>query len=327
MEKNFPQTSYLLLNHPSRALKYSPADIRDFNNAAPDVFLGFEGIPGHQKEAGRGGYGQATDSQTTYGGADIMVAKVGGLWDSLLGEGRNIWMFANSDFHATAGDFWPGEYSKNYTWISSKSDEKNENDDSQGKRSDKNSSQVGSSDYQALVDGLHSGNSFAVIGDLINALDFSIKSEGTATMGQTLVTKKGKDAQITISFKSPAANNNGDAVKVDHIDLISGDVTAKAVPGTPEYNNSTNSTTSVITRFTSKDWDYKNGWYTIKYTVKNISKNQYFRLRGTNMGLNVPNQTDENGNPLKDSLVGTNDPAQAYADLWFYSNPVFVNVR
>lgn len=310
LETNYPKTSYLLLNHPSRQLSYSAADIRDLNNAAPDVFFGLEGIPGHQKESSRGGYGSSNPLAQTYGGADLMMAKVGGLWDSLLSEGRNFWMFANSDFHSTSGDFWPGEYSKSYTWVNSKLDNK-----------------VGNNDYQALVNGMRSGNSFAVLGDLINGLDFQIKSGKTATMGQTLVTNKGKDAQITIKFKSPKKNNNGDPVKVDHIDLIAGNVTGKALPGTTEYSKDTNDTTKVIARFTSKDWKYVDGWYIINYDLKNINHNQYFRLRGTNLGLNVMNQTDANGNPLSDSLVGSNNVTQAYSDLWFYSNPVFVQVR
>jgi len=33
-----------------------------------------------------------------------MTAKVGGLWDSLLGEGRRFWAFVNSDFHSAAED-------------------------------------------------------------------------------------------------------------------------------------------------------------------------------------------------------------------------------
>jgi len=280
------------------------------NNAAPDVFIGLEGIPGHQKDSSRGGYGSTNPLAQTYGGADYMLAKVGGMWDSLLGEGRKIWMFTNSDFHATAGDFWPGEYAKSHTWISNQGN---------GSGSDKGN--------QAIVDGIHSGNSFAVLGDLINGLDFQIKSGDTATMGQTLVTNKGKNAQVTIKFESPKTNNNGDPVQVDHIDLIAGDVTAKAAPGTAGYTNDTNSSSKVIAQFTSKDWKYADGWYTIQYDLKNIAKNQYFRLRGTNLGLDVTNQTDSDGNPLNDSLLGTNDSTKAYSDLWFYSNPVFVNVK
>ncbi|TRZ99489.1 MAG: hypothetical protein D4R80_03015 [Deltaproteobacteria bacterium] len=121
--RTFPETSYFLPNHPSRKQKYTVADIRDFNNAAPRVAFGFEGIPGHQKETGRGGYDSFSQADPvhlrarTYGGADVMVAKVGGLWDALLGEGRRFFIFANSDFHNTVGDFWPGEYSKSHTFV------------------------------------------------------------------------------------------------------------------------------------------------------------------------------------------------------------------
>jgi hypothetical protein len=149
---NYGTLSYFVPNHPSRALKYSVVDFRDFNNAAPSVAFGLEGMPGHQKEAGRAGYGQATPAQTTYGGADIMIAKVGGLWDALLGEGRRFWTFSNSDFHSVDGDFWPGEYSKSYVFV----DQTN--------------------DYASLVEGMRSGNVFGVEGDLINALDFSVKN-------------------------------------------------------------------------------------------------------------------------------------------------------
>lgn len=311
LEKNYSKNSYLVLNHPSRVLAYKAADLRDLNNAAPDVFIGLEGIPGHQKEGNRGGYGSADAKAQTYGGADYMLAQVGGMWDSLLGEGRKIWMFTNSDFHSTGGDFWPGEYAKSYTWI---------ND--QGKNG-----KVSAKSYQAIVDGMRSGDSFAVLGDLINGLDFQIKSGKSATMGQTLMTNKSKDAQVIIKFKSPKTNNNGDPVMVDHIDLIAGDVTAKAAPGTAEYTNDTNSSTKVIARFTSKDWKYADGWYTIRYDLKKIDKNQYFRLRGTNLGLDVPKQTDSDGNPLNDSLMGTNNASEAYSDLWFYSDPIFVNVK
>jgi hypothetical protein len=42
--------------------------------------------------------------------------------------------------------------------------------------------------------------------------------------------------------------------------------------------------------------------------------------------LNVPNQTDGEGNPLSDTLegYGKNTAAKSFDDLWFYSNPIFV---
>lgn len=64
----------------------------------------------------------------------------------------------------------------------------------------------------------------------------------------------------------------------------------------------------------------------------------YLRLRGTNIPAGTPNETDPDGNPLFDSLAG-NIPCpdcpdhtdgvvdydvEAWADLWFYSNPIFI---
>jgi len=51
----------------------------------------------------------------------------------------------------------------------------------------------------------------------------------------------------------------------------------------------------------------------------------YFRLRGTNLGVDVPGQTQD-GQPLVDE-VGQNDEAMAWKDIWFYSNPIFLNVK
>jgi hypothetical protein len=316
LQTNYPATSWFIVNHPSRKQTYKISDLRDFNNAAPDVAFGFEGLPGHQKEPGRGGYdngpffdaagNDVTYRARTYGGADYMVAKVGGVWDALLGEGRRFWIFVNSDFHNTEGDFWPGEYAKSYTYVRG-------------------------TGYKALVDGLRSGNSFAVHGDLIDGLKFEAASgRDDATMGETLRVRKGANVRVTIRFHVPAKNNNGDAPKVDHIDLIKGAVGQQAMPGTPAYNNETNPTTAVEARFSSRSWvahEDRGTWYTVTYLLRNVETDSYLRLRGTNLGINVPNETDAAGNPLIDDLVGPNDAQKAYADLWFYSNPIFIDVQ
>ena len=49
----------------------------------------------------------------------------------------------------------------------------------------------------------------------------------------------------------------------------------------------------------------------------------YLRLRGTNHPLNTPGETDGAGNPLPD-IFEENSAAEAFSDLWFYSNPVFI---
>jgi 3',5'-cyclic AMP phosphodiesterase CpdA len=49
-----------------------------------------------------------------------------------------------------------------------------------------------------------------------------------------------------------------------------------------------------------------------------------FHGRKLQVGLNITNETDADGNPLADALMGANDATKAFADLWFYSNPIFV---
>ncbi len=44
------------------------------------------------------------DGARTFGGFDQMTAIVGGLWDSMLGEGRRFWIVATSDSHAHYAD-------------------------------------------------------------------------------------------------------------------------------------------------------------------------------------------------------------------------------
>lgn len=327
LQKNYGTSSWMVPAHVERkgsgdptyvgsgSHGYNIGDFRDLNNAAPDVCFGFESMPGHQKESQRGGYGSTAIGGGTYGGTGAYAAQVGGLWDALLGEGRHWWLFASSDFHSTDGDFWPGEYQKTYTKVT---DAKNP---------------------QAIVDGLRSGNSFVVEGDLINALDFQAgQGTTTATMGQTLYGKKvpplmkylygAKESEVTITirFRCPQTNHNGDAVKVDHIDLIAGGLNALIPPGDPNYSNATNPSANVIATFTSKDWKTKDDWNEIRYTVT-LSGDAYFRLRGTNLAPNTPNETDAAGNPLPDSLMGANDAGKAFKDLWFYSNPIFVRLK
>jgi hypothetical protein len=305
----YGQNVYVVINHPSRQLLYSASDLRELNDAAPSTVIGLEGFPGHQKAAERGEYGlnfpdrDQTARARTYGGADYMLAKLGGLMDSLWGEGRHFWVFDNSDFHNDTddADFWPGEYAKTYIFAKDLS-------------------------AANIVEGMRSGQVFIVSGDLINGLDFHFESGGSqAVMGSELKTAPGNPITVIIRFQSPQKNTHGDPVIVDHIDLIAGDVGPSAEPGSEAYKNDNNPSTQVVKTFTAVDWKDENGWKTITYKYQ-VVKNQYFRLRGTNLDLNVPRQT-QNGNPLIDDLVGKNDSTQAWADLWFYSNPIFVKIN
>lgn len=298
LEKNYPYESYFIVNHPSRIMKYSVADFRDFNNASPEISIGFEGIPGHQKSPGiRCEYNKEVGdgilyNSKTYGGADYTLAKVGGLWDAMLGEGRKFWVFTNSDYHRTYSDFWPGEYAVNYIW-------------SEGK------------DYKSLVKGMKSGNLFVVQNNLITDLNFNAEAgEQTATMGQTLTISENSVVRVTVKYISSS---------VDHVDLICGDVAGMINPDSPEYNNPINPTTKIEKQFFKSDWTMEGKYSSFTYEIK-ADKSKYIRLRGTNIPLNTPNESDVSGNPLVDSLVGENSDLKALADMWFYSNPIFIKV-
>ncbi len=320
LQTNYPEQTYVVPSHPDKSGSYTIADFRDFNNAAPDVCFGFDGMPGHQSNTIRGSY-DLEDSPyaieingkkgATFGGAGIFASKIGAVWDALLSEGRRWWISASSDYHST-DDFYPGEYQKTYTYVTKRNDP------------------------QALIDGMRSGNRFIVTGDLITGLRFRIEN---STMGQTFRTDR-HEVKIEIEVLDPEITNyntfsNYSKPKLDHIDIIAGQVSGLISPSSPDYSKDNVSTTKVIARFDAigrvKDanglesikWaDSGNGWKKIVYQTE-ISGKMYFRLRGTNLALNTSEESDGAGNPLPD-IAGENNKAKAFSDLWFYSNPVYV---
>lgn len=325
IEENYPG-SYALLNHPSRHGAgtgkgvVTAEAIRRLNDAAPSVVFGFEGMPGNQMS--RNDRAEYEKDNTIYGGADVMIAEVGGIWDSLLGEGRRFYNFANSDFHFKistnqqySSGYWPSEYSRNYTFVEGGT-------------------------YADVVQAMREGKSFAVYGDLIDALDFTAASgEHTAMMGGSLETVQGETVTLTIRFRVPEQNNYaplnlGDTAdptisstpQVDHIDLISGEVRGKL--DTEDYGTDTNETTRVVKRFTKEELGEPDaeGCYTVTYEAP-ADTDRYYRLRGTNLETDAAGYTRD-GEPLPDDQADISSFDKAndhnYAGLWFYSNPIFV---
>ncbi len=334
LKTNYPATSLATINHPSRnPNKYTIADLRQMNDLAPDTMFMIEGMVGNQMEPDRGGYTSAyVDANLpnrAYGGVDAMVAKVGGVWDALLGEGRRIWNIADSDSHfkidaaGNSSGYYPGEYAKNHVWMPYQT--------------------YGTS--VGIISSLRAGRMYGVFGDLIDDLDFKVVgSSGTAYMGQKIEVGAGEKVKFTIRFKSPDFNNylrpvDGDQLAnmkpvVNHVDLIVGDVTPKAVVGTPAYNVATNNSTRVLQRFTAADWKVGRDGYASVTVQLVANKNQYFRLRGTNLAVDAPGLSLR-GEPLADQKTsGSNNNERVnaindrnYSSLWFYSNPVFVSVK
>jgi hypothetical protein len=309
--KGLPLLPLVFANHPSRSATGvgvygldEPREMRANQHIAPNVYRGMEGAPGHQagtlapdgspkvdnagKPAGyRGGYGR-TGAQT-FGGFDQMTAIVGGFWDSMLGEGRRFWIVATSDSHAHYADTArPGSdfWPGEYqkTYV-------------HAQRS-----------YSGVLDGLRSGRIFAVAGDLITELDVEAKSgQRTAGIGETLSVENGQPIAITVRFRDPETKNtHGDNPRVSRVDLIMGEVHGAS----EDPNLDRNPTARVVARFVEKHWKRDGDAYIITATLPKAERDFYVRLRGTNT-LDAEPPMD---------LIGESP----WSDLWFYSNPIFV---
>jgi hypothetical protein len=304
----------LFANHPSRSARGigiygldEPREFRNNNDVAPEVYRGMEGAPGHQAASlerdgslkrdaegrptgNRGAYGN--DQARTFGGFDQMTAIVGGLWDSLLAEGRRFWIVATSDSHANfadadspGSDFWPGQYQKTYV--------------------------LAQPTYADVLDGLRHGRIFVVSGDLVDELDVSASSaNASAGIGDTLRVRAGSDVTVTIRFRDPdVPNANGESPRVGRVDLIGGQVVGPA----RDRNSDRHETTQVLRRFGSQAWRSEGDVHTVTASLPNLQTSMYVRIRGTGTDQTEPAMDSAGENP--------------WADLWFYSNPIFIEVR
>ncbi|OYU70190.1 MAG: phosphoesterase [Alphaproteobacteria bacterium PA2] len=299
----------LFAHHPARSAtglgQYgltSPQELRAWNDTAPEVAIGMEGAPGHQaaaqsrqrfaapdqagnlRDRARGSYGKFP----TMGGYDQMTARLGGFWDSMLGEGRRWWITANSDSHVhwTDGgsDFWPGEYAKTYV--------------------------LAEPNPASILTGMRAGRIFVTTGDLVSRVDFSATAGGaTAITGDALTMKSGEAVTVTIRLVNPKTPNaNGDHPVLARVDLIRGKITGPVRDRKADLNPST----SVAARFTAANWTVEGEEIVIRHTLTGIRSDVYIRVRGTNVEETEPMPDTQGESP--------------WADLWFYTNPIFLDV-
>lgn len=323
--------SYILPNHPSRhndgddEADYGEVTIeilRKLNDAAPDVVFGMEGMPGNQMDPAC-----ELPASDIRAGADEMISVTGGVWDAMLSEGRKFYNFANSDFHFKisanenySSGYWASEFSANNTWVEPGED--------------------GQFTFQDVVEGMRSGNSYSVNGNLISDLTFTVSDQdGSAAMGQELSSVKDEEVTVTIRFQVPEKNNYetlygtdtgievDNTPELDHVDLIAGHITGKV--SEDQYDSTENTDAKIVKTFTKEELAAAkgaDGYYTLTYTTK-ADGDMYFRLRGTST-----DEVDENGDPVTHERAITDErPARFdyindynYSHLSFYANPIFV---
>ncbi|MGW5128199.1 PHP domain-containing protein [Streptomyces sp. NPDC004069] len=332
-----------LANHPARKGIDSPHEIRAWRDAQPTIAVGMEGAPGHQAAglpapggpgSGRGYYdgspgadsfsGYPLESYRTWGGFDWMTATVGGLWDSLLAEGKPWWITANSDSHSVYadssvrgpgsdfdangryddpvhggalnlgdGDFWPGQYSRTHVGAASFS-------------------------YQAVMDGIRAGRVWVDHGGLISGLDAQLRSGGkSVTLGDALHVRRGSQVDLVVEISLAGGPNWAQFVpKLARVDVIQGDVTGRVSDKdafiTPD--------TKVVKSF---EVNKSTGSVRLTYSLGRVDKPVYVRLRGTDgnrTAVGLRGAAVDPAGPAMD-VLGDADP---WKDLWFYSNPMWV---
>ncbi|WP_165984688.1 PHP domain-containing protein [Streptomyces sp. YIM 98790] len=343
VRKDRVKDALMLANHPARRGVDSPHEIRGWRDAQPAIAVGMEGAPGHQAAgipaphgpgSARGYYasspgshswpGYPAESYRTWGGFDWMTATVGGLWDSLLAEGKPWWITANSDSHVnwadlsrrpdgtdfnangfhddpvyagapnlTAGDFWPGQYSRTHVGARSFS-------------------------YRAVMDGIREGRIWVDHGGLISGLDARLRGGGkSVTLGGMLHVRRGTEVELVMDIALANGANWAQFVPVlARVDVIRGEVTGTAA----DKDTFTAPGTRVVKSF---EVNRSTGSVRLTYRLGRVSGPLYVRLRGTDGNRSQPglngSAVDPHGPAL--DVMGDADP---WRDLWFYTNPMWV---
>jgi hypothetical protein len=256
MAQNHPDTSYYIPTHLERAGPFNPngnngfniEHLRNFNNAAPRVAFGMETQPGHGASDARGEYTVNRNNfggtignvdsvgGTTWGGTGVYGAQIGGVWDALLGEGRNFWFFASSDWHnrgifgpddrRSSQDFYPGEYQATYVMVPN-AEGTYQYEDSNGRQKKRNKVITPA----AIVNGMRTGNVWTDSGQLVDRLVFvacsGVSDEAVAsaalaaarlntsaeisgncaTMGGKLRVQSGSEVVVGIAVRDPAGRS------------------------------------------------------------------------------------------------------------------------
>lgn len=307
-----PRPPLVFANHPSRSARGigaygldEPRELRNNHDQAPSVYRGMEGAPGHQAAAlvrldaddpdagerpgARGSY--RNPGAHTIGGFDQMTAIVGGLWDALLGEGRRFWIVATSDSHvhySEADDPGADFWPGEYqkTYV------------------------YASRSYDDILDGLRNGRVFVTSGDLITDLDVTASvGARTADIGGTLRAARGDAVEVSIRFRDPdSPNAAGLTPRVARVDVIAGQVLGVF----DDRNTDRNPTTRVIARMVVDEGSSEGGLRQFVATMSPLDGPMYVRVRGTSTGDLEPPMDAPGEDP--------------WGDLWFYSNPIFIDV-
>ncbi|MZF86303.1 histidinol-phosphatase [Streptomyces sp. SID5643] len=341
----------VLANHPMRLGIDSPHEMRNWRDAAPEIMIGMEGAPGAQGAAVpglrgadsiRGEYenkpsaqswpGYPADALVTYGGFDWATATVGGLWDSMLAEGRLFSVTTNSDAHRIVFDTWRnGEWQPGQTFDSTGKLPDPVNTDTPQPGSDFWPGQfsrthvgVTGHGYRAVMAGMRAGRVWLDHGHLLDGLEVRLTRDRVrgrgVTLGGRLRVRKGEKLTLNVTVTTASRRNpQGILPELAHVDVIRG-----AVRGPVSDRDTWKAPDTRVVR--TQDVSGRTGTYTLRIPLSAGEESFYVRLRGSDGKRNgtgyLGASVDPHG-PVPHA-PGDGDP---WADTWFYSNPVFVDVE
>ncbi|MGW4214425.1 PHP domain-containing protein [Lentzea sp. NPDC004789] len=347
----------VLPNHPSRLGINSPQETRAWRDTAPGIVIGMEGAPGHQAAGlpapgmarGRGLYdsapgkfsfpGYPPESYRTWGGFDWAAATVGGLWDSLLAEGKPWWITTTSDGHQGCGDWVknPVDRLDQQAYDEIPYDGEGHTFATTGRFPDPVNAGRPVVEYSSFPPGaynktwvgvtrrghgevmraMRAGRMWVCLGDLVAGLDVRLRGRfgQCAAMGGTLRACRGDVVEVVVRVDlADRPNFAGFVPELARVDLIVGGITGPAsdrsVFHTPD--------TKVV-----RSWDVRQRTGTVELVHRiTVDGPFYVRVRGTDGKRGSVGHHGAAVDPAGPALdvVGKSDP---WEDLWFYSNPVF----
>ena len=188
----------LVYEHPSRrdARSMDNADDMRAWRSVNDIVIGVAGAPGHQGMRVVGAYEHTLRTIDRW---DPVAAQIGDAWDTVLGEGLDVWgAYAPSDHHNEREDYWPCQFAE--TWVHAP------------ERS-----------AEGVLRALRAGSFWAAHGHIVRTVAFEVAVEGLprpAVPGEVVQAAAGTVARVSLSFEVPAQDWKGDPNRVDEVELI-----------------------------------------------------------------------------------------------------------
>lgn len=315
MNARWIDMSLVLLNHPG-----SHAQLRRLRHLDPGLVIGIQGAPGHPVEGIRthqggegheqagsvdapdtpGGHKYPLEPYGTRGGFSWMIATVGGVWDAMLAEGLPSWITAireppaaHYEASRAAGPppatIAPGRYRRTHLGLHS-------------------------FDYVSVLDAMRSGRTWIDHGQLVDSLDVTFGGSGSqhrGTLGESVSVRRGDAVELVVRIRlASVPNHAGDLPLLRRVDLIAGPVT-----GASSDQHEAAPDTRVVRSF---EITRRVGTVELRHQFRDVDAPFYLRLRGTDGRASAPGSIEPRHDP-----IGATDP---WADLWFYTNPMFVAI-